>query len=184
MILTRIIEGYSADLSDLADLPPCSEDFEMPRFEEESEIAESANEEEECFIMPVPEFVTTKKKYETFDDAYNDIVMYTKEFHIITPIVSSNSEEKDGIKHRIYGVIQCHTVKAALQLKARTLLKELLDVEMVALPAPNVLSSGLLIERKTQKQRMDIISLLKIKTTDTITFPSRVSTTHIVASVD
>lgn len=59
VVLTRMIEGSSADLSDIANLPPAREDFDLQSLEVENEEAD-VNTEEEA-ITPAPEFVTSKK---------------------------------------------------------------------------------------------------------------------------
>ncbi|KAI9345953.1 hypothetical protein BD770DRAFT_446811 [Pilaira anomala] len=106
VIYTRLIEGYSTDISGLADLPQACEE---PVNFTSSEGNENNVVEETTYTMPVPEFVTSAKRYNSFDFSFEEVKRYTDSLCINATITSSNWEKKEGEeRQRKYGIIQCH----------------------------------------------------------------------------
>lgn len=63
VILTRIIEGNSADISELADLPQTHDDLDILTSEVDIEVYSDI--EERTFLTPLPKIVTAKKRYDS-----------------------------------------------------------------------------------------------------------------------
>lgn len=107
VVLTRIIQGYSADISELANLPQARDDLDILTSEVDIEV--DFDIEERTFLTPVPEIVTAKKQYDSFDNAFEGLKSYTDSLCINAVITSSIWEKREGEeKTRNYGVIQCH----------------------------------------------------------------------------